>query len=172
MLLTQYKEAIENSNIVSKTDTDGVINFVNDEFCSISGYSKDELIGRTHNIVKHPDVPISNFEKLWESITNKETYKATVKNRAKDGSDFYLNTTITPILDEKVYYNINKKRDRLTFLLEQKEYMASNNIIKRVIWDEEVSDERLRTFIRRLRVKTSKTLIINSSGLGYSIATS
>ncbi len=65
-----------------------------------------------------------------------------------------------------------RETDLLTFLLEQKEYMASNNIIKRVIWNEEVSDERLRTFIRRLRVKTSKTLIINSSGLGYSIATS
>ena len=49
--------------------------------------------------------------------------------------------------------------------------MASNNIIKRVIWNEEVSDERLRTYIRRLRVKTSKELIVNSSSLGYSIAT-
>ena len=99
MLLEQYKEAIENSNIVSKTDINGIITFVNDEFCTISGYSKKELIGRTHNIVKHPDIPIKNFQKLWKTITNEKTYKATVKNRAKDGSDFYLNTTITPIFD-------------------------------------------------------------------------
>ncbi len=59
----------------------------------------------------------------------------------------------------------------LEYLLEQKEYIASNKIIKRVIWNEDVSDERLRTFIRRLRAKTSKSLIINSSGLGYGIAT-
>lgn len=62
--------------------------------------------------------------------------------------------------------------DFLTFLLKQKEYMASNQIIKRVIWNEEVPNERLRTFIRRLRAKTSKELIVNSSGVGYSIATS
>ena len=99
MLLEQYKEAIENSNIVSKTDINGIITFVNDEFCSISGYSREELIGRTHNIVKHPDIPISNFKTLWETIKKKKTYKSTVKNRAKNGLDFYLNTTITPILN-------------------------------------------------------------------------
>ena len=100
MLLEQYRDAIENSNIVSKTDTAGFITFVNDEFCRISGYSKDELIGRNHNIVRHPDIPESNFRLLWDTINAKKTFKSTVKNRAKDGSDFYLNTTITPILDE------------------------------------------------------------------------
>ena len=100
MLLEQYKDAIENSNIVSKTDIHGIITFVNDEFCTISGYTREELIGKTHNIVKHPDVPISNFQKLWNTIKKKKTFKSTVRNRAKDGSDFYLNTTITPILDE------------------------------------------------------------------------
>jgi len=100
MLLEQYKEAIENSNIVSKTDTAGFITFVNDEFCRISGYSKEELIGRNHNVVRHPDIPESNFKLLWDTINAKKTFKSTVKNRAKDGSDFYLNTTITPILDE------------------------------------------------------------------------
>jgi PAS domain S-box-containing protein len=99
MLLEQYKEAIENSNIVSKTDTAGFITFVNDEFCKISGYSKEELIGKNHNIVRHPDIPESNFKLLWDTINAKKTFKSTVKNRAKDGSDFYLNTTITPILD-------------------------------------------------------------------------
>ena len=51
-----YQEAIENSNIVSKTDINGIITFVNDEFCKISGYSYDELIGQNHNIVRHPEV--------------------------------------------------------------------------------------------------------------------
>ncbi|WP_321315596.1 PAS domain S-box protein [Halarcobacter sp.] len=95
-----YQEAIENSNIVSKTDTDGIITFVNDEFCKISGYSKDELLGSDHNIVRHPDVPKENFTILWETILSKKPYKATVKNICKDGSTVYLNTTITPILDK------------------------------------------------------------------------
>jgi len=99
-MLEQYQEAIENSNIVSKTDTDGIITFVNDEFCKISGYTKEELIGKNHNIVRHPDVPASKFKLLWDIIRAKETYRSTVKNRAKDGSTFYVNTTVTPILDE------------------------------------------------------------------------
>jgi two-component system, NtrC family, C4-dicarboxylate transport sensor histidine kinase DctB len=95
-----YQEAIENSNIVSKTDINGIITFVNDEFCKISGYSYDELIGQNHNIVRHPDVPTSSFKNLWETVLNKKSYKATVKNLTKDGKTVYLNTTITPILDK------------------------------------------------------------------------
>ena len=63
-MLKQYQEAIENSNIVSKTDVNGIITFVNDEFCKISGYTKDELLGKNHNIVRHPDVPASKFKLL------------------------------------------------------------------------------------------------------------
>ncbi|MGB5918884.1 PAS domain-containing sensor histidine kinase [Arcobacter sp.] len=95
-----YQEAIENSNIVSKTDINGIITFVNDEFCKISGYKYEELIGSNHNIVRHPDIPKSNFTLLWDTILNKKPYKATVKNLTKDGQTVYLNTTITPILDE------------------------------------------------------------------------
>ena len=98
-MLKQYKEAIEKSNIISKTDTDGIITFVNDEFCKISGYSKDELIGKNHNIVRDPDIPSSKFKLLWDTINNKKTYKSTVKNRAKDGTAFYVNTTVIPILN-------------------------------------------------------------------------
>jgi PAS domain S-box-containing protein len=90
-MFNQYQEAIEKSNIISKTDVDGIITFVNDEFCSISGYTKEELVGQNHNIVRHPDVKPSTFKLLWKTIKSKKTYKATVKNRAKDGSTFYVN---------------------------------------------------------------------------------
>ena len=100
MKLEQYQSAIESSNIISKTDIFGIITFVNDEFCKISGYSYDELIGQNHNIVRHPDIPTSNFENLWNTILSKKSYKATVKNLTKDKKTVYLNTTITPILDD------------------------------------------------------------------------
>ena len=99
-MLQQYQEAIENSNIVSKTDVNGIITFVNDEFCKISGYCKEELIGKNHNIVRHPDVPASKFQLLWKTIKSKNIYKGTVKNRTKDGATFYVNTTVIPILDQ------------------------------------------------------------------------
>lgn len=101
MRLKQYQEAIEESNIVSKTDIEGIITFVNDEFCRISGYTKEELIGANHNIVRHPDVSKETFERLWTTILNKKVYKSTVKNLAKDGSTFYVNTTVIPMLNSK-----------------------------------------------------------------------
>ncbi len=100
-MLKQYIEAIEKNNIVSKTDINGIITFANEEFCKISKYSKEELIGKNHNIVRHPDVPKEVFKKLWDTILAKKTYKATVKNMAKDGTTFYVNSTVIPILDEK-----------------------------------------------------------------------
>lgn len=99
-MLKQYKEAIEKSNIISKTDMEGIITFVNDEFCKISGYTQEELIGQNHNIVRHPDVDVSTFKVLWDTVKDKRIYKDTVKNIAKDGSTFYVNTTVIPILDE------------------------------------------------------------------------
>ena len=98
-MLHQYKNAIDSSNIVSKTDINGIITYVNDEFCKISGYSKEELIGKNHNIVRHPDVPKAHFKRFWDTILAKKIWKGTVKNRAKDGSTFYVNTTVIPILD-------------------------------------------------------------------------
>lgn len=100
-MIQQYKDAIENSNIVSKTNIDGIITFVNDEFCESCGYTREELLGSNHNIVRHPDVPISTFKNLWDTIKDKKTYKNTVKNLTKDGRTVYLNTTVIPILNEK-----------------------------------------------------------------------
>ncbi|WP_323587789.1 PAS domain-containing sensor histidine kinase [Aliarcobacter butzleri] len=98
--MNNYQKAIESSNIVSKTDINGIITFVNDEFCHLFGFTKDELIGKNHNIVRHPDTPKENFQTLWSTILNKKVYKATVKNLTKDKKNVYLNTTIIPILDE------------------------------------------------------------------------
>lgn len=95
----QYQDAIEASNIVSKTDINGIITFVNDEFCKISGFSREELIGANHNIVRHPDVPKKTFKILWDTILAKKVHKSIVRNLTKDGKDIYLNTTIIPILD-------------------------------------------------------------------------
>ena len=99
-MLQQYKDAIEKTNIISKTDTEGIITFVNDEFCAISGYTRAELLGKNHNIIRHPDVDAHKFRLLWETIKKKNIYKGTVKNRTKEGSSFYVNTTVIPILGE------------------------------------------------------------------------
>ncbi|MEA3314369.1 MAG: PAS domain S-box protein, partial [Campylobacterota bacterium] len=100
LLLNQYKETIDDSAIVSKADKNGKITFVNDKFCEISGYTKDELIGKPHNIVRHPDIASSIFEHMWYTIKElKETWLGEVKNKKKDGTSYWVKATIKPIVD-------------------------------------------------------------------------
>ena len=80
--------------IVSETDESGKIIYVNDDFCNICGYTKDELIGKPHNIVRHADMPKIAFKGLWETIRESITWNGIVKNRAKDGSYYWVNATI------------------------------------------------------------------------------
>jgi PAS domain S-box-containing protein len=99
--LNGYKMAIDKSSIVSKTNLKGIITYANDMFCKVSGYSKEELIGSPHSIVRHPDVPKEVFRQMWRTIKAKKVWKGVVKNRRKDGSTYIVNATIIPILDNK-----------------------------------------------------------------------
>ena len=99
-LLSQYQEATNSSSIVSKTDTKGIITYVNDAFTKVSGYSEEELIGQNHNIIRHPDNPKSIFEEMWKTIQNeKKIWKGVVRNKSKNGKSYYVDATIKPILD-------------------------------------------------------------------------
>ncbi len=99
-LLNEYKDAIDRSSIVSKTDINGTITHVNDEFCKISGYSESELIGQNHNILRHPDTSSLFFKNMWDIIKNrKEIWYGIVKNSSKSKKDYYVDSTIKPILN-------------------------------------------------------------------------
>jgi len=99
-ILEQYKQIIDESAIVSKTDVYGVITYTNDKFCEISGYTKEELIGQSHNIIRHPDSADEFFRDLWKTISNKKIFKGMVKNKRKNGEAYYVDSTIIPILDK------------------------------------------------------------------------
>lgn len=98
-LLNEYKKAIDESAIVSKTDLNGVITYANDNLCNVCGYTREELIGHSHTIMRHEDMPTSFFEALWETVNGRQMFKGTIKNRKKDGSYFYIDSTIVPITD-------------------------------------------------------------------------
>ena len=78
--------------IVSETDEKGRITFCNDYFMEVSGYSNEELIGQSHNIVRHPDMPKVVFKLLWETISQGKNINAVVKNLAKDGRYYWIFT--------------------------------------------------------------------------------
>lgn len=86
---------LENSMIiVSETDEKGNILYANSDFCKICGYSKDELIGKPHNIVRHRDMPKPAFKALWDTIQSGEIWNGIVKNKTKDNSFYWVNATV------------------------------------------------------------------------------
>jgi PAS domain S-box-containing protein len=98
-IFEEYKSAVDHSSIVSKTDTKGIITYVNDNFCEISGYSSDELVGKSHSIVRHPSEPKELYETLWNTISNKHVWHGVLKNIRKDGSTYIVEATVMPIID-------------------------------------------------------------------------
>ena len=100
-LLNQYKNAVDRSSIVSKTDKKGKITYANDRFCAISGYSREELIGKSHNIVRHPDMPKSIFKDMWKTILANKAWSGIIKNRTKSGGFYIVEATINPILNHR-----------------------------------------------------------------------
>jgi len=99
-LMHTYQQAANLSCIVSKTDPEGVITFVNDAFCDISGYTREELIGQTHRLVRHPDTPRGFYEALWSAIKEeKRVWRGTLRNRSRTGRSYYLDALIMPVTD-------------------------------------------------------------------------
>lgn len=101
-LLEQYKSTVDNAFVVSKTNQKGIITYANDEFCRVSGYTREELLGKPHNMVRHPDTPKDTFREMWYTIRElKQPWRGEVKNRAKDGSAYWMRVFINPILDKE-----------------------------------------------------------------------
>ena len=100
ILLDQYKHIVDVSTIISITDITGKIIYVNDKFCELTGFSREELIGKKHNIMKDNAYSKEFFQEMWQTILEKRIWQGIVKNRKKNGTVFYTDTTISPILDQ------------------------------------------------------------------------
>ena len=99
-LLNQYKSVVDEASLVSKTDKKGIITYVNDNFCNISKYSRDELIGKNHNIVRDENVSSFIFKKMWNTIESGQVWRGKFSNKTKNGSIYYVDATIMPIFNE------------------------------------------------------------------------
>ena len=89
-----------NRPIISKSDLKGIITYVNTPFCKLTGYSKEELIGKPHNIIRHPDMPKATFKDLWDTLQRNENWRGFIKNLRKDGRYYWVEIFIEPIFDE------------------------------------------------------------------------
>lgn len=89
----------EGTILVTRTDLKGVITFVNDAFVEISGYSRDELIGSSHNIVRHPDMPVAVFSEMWGTLTKGNPWHRVIKNRTKSGDFYWVSANVMPVFE-------------------------------------------------------------------------
>lgn len=89
----------EDQYLISRTDTKGRILYANPAFIEVSGFSREELIGKAHNIVRHPDMPPQAYEDLWRTLQAGESWLGLVKNRRKDGGFYWVLANATPIVE-------------------------------------------------------------------------
>jgi PAS domain S-box-containing protein len=151
-LHAQYEYAVNEKMLVSKTDLDGRITYVNKKFCEVSGYKEEELIGKLHSIVKHPKNPAKVFENLWKTISSGNVFEGIITNRKKDGTAYIVDTIILPIFD--IHNNIEEYisiRADITSYVKQR--------------DEEVNimqDKTLMLFTHELKSPLNAIMIFNS----------
>lgn len=114
--VTQQEVIFQNEQrLISATDLHGNLTYCNDEFVAISGFSREELIGSAHNIVRHPDMPESVFAHMWSYLKDGKSWMGIVKNRCRNGDHYWVSAYITPILDGAIvvgYESVRVKPQR------------------------------------------------------------
>ncbi len=126
--LRNYKNAIDSAAIVSITDRKGIINYVNEKFCEVSKYDRDELIGKSHSVINSGYHSGHFWQKLWSTIAKGEIWRGEVKNKARDGSFYWVDSTIIPFMKDDVVEEYISIRHEITESVKNKQAILSQKV--------------------------------------------
>lgn len=154
----------DNSILLSTTDLKGRVTYANDDFCQIAGFSKGELLGHGHNIVRHNDMPKAAFENLWQTIKQGKSWMGPVKNHCKNGDHYWVNAYVTPIKDGQgnifEYQSIRTKPNREVVNRAEKSYQQINS--QQVPFWQKLTNVDITRYIQNLLIFITLFIIIAS----------
>ena len=133
--ISDFEEILSDHSIIAVTDIEGIILYANKKFCEISKYTEDELVGQNHRILKSNEHTDEFFTEMWDAISSGSVWEGEIKNRAKDGSMYWLKSTIIPVLDSEkniknyvaIRTDITTQKEIQTKLLEMEEKLMEQN---------------------------------------------
>jgi PAS domain S-box-containing protein len=128
--LFNLKYMVDHQNLLSETDLKGNIIYANDKFSEISGFSKEELVGSPHNIVRHPDMEAKVFRQMWETIRSGKIWEGRIKNKKKDGGYYWVDAIVAPIMENGKIVKYMASRQDITELVDKEKLMRKE--IKRI----------------------------------------
>ena len=133
--ISDFEEILSDHSIIAVTDIEGIILYANKKFCEISKYAEDELVGQNHRILKSNEHTDEFFTEMWDAISSGSVWEGEIKNRAKDGSMYWLKSTIIPVFDSEkniknyvaIRTDITTQKEIQTKLLEMEEKLMEQN---------------------------------------------
>lgn len=152
--------------LVSTTDTRGVITYANPAFCQVAGYSEEELLGKNHNLVRHPDMPAAAFADLWQHLKQGQSWRGMVKNRCKDGRYYWVDAFVTPIYQQQQLIGYQSVRVKASPELIKR----ADRCYKAINAGKSVSQWSVNSHLRRLIALMSSLLLIIAGALLFSHA--